>query len=99
MPSNSFGNEQGGNNQIAQNYIQTGMYKFPVTKKGNVKSPDIHPLYSWLTSMAQNAMMNSEVTRPCFKYLINKNGQLRGVYGPRIRPMSSILRNAIENIN
>lgn len=99
VPSNSFGSEQGGNNQIAANYTQTTQFKFPVSRKEKVKNPDIHPLYAWLTTQAQNGMLSSEVTKPCFKYLINRNGEFRGIYGPRIRPMSTIMRQAIENVN
>ena len=99
VPSNSFGSEQGGNSQIATSYTQTTAFKFPVSRKEKVKNPEIHPLYAWLTTLSLNGMLSSEVSKPCFKYLINKNGEFRGVYGPRIRPMSTIMRHAIEIVN
>jgi glutathione peroxidase len=99
FPTNSFNTESGSNLQITTVYTQNNVYRFPVTGKVNVKNPGMHPLFEWLTSAVKNGMMNSSVNRPGYKYLINKNGQFRGVYGPRIRPMSSIMRSAIETIN
>jgi glutathione peroxidase len=99
FPTNSFNSENGSNSMIAPTYAQFGAFIFPVAEKVNVKNPNIHPLYDWLTSSAQNGMLSSEITKPCFKYLINKNGQFRGVYGSRVRPMSTIMRQAIENVN
>lgn len=99
FPTNSFSTENGSNDQIAALYNPSSTNQFAVAAKINVLGQDIHPLYLWLTTSLQNGRMNSKISKPCFKYLIGKNGKLVGVFGPIIRPMSSLLRASIESNN
>ena len=96
FPSNSFNTETGSNNQITSAYSQSSTGNFFVAEKVNVNNTSIHPLYLWLTSALLNGRLNTQISRPCFKFLINKKGELVGVYGQRIRPLNGILRQAIE---
>ncbi len=77
-------------------YNQISPFKFPVAAKTNVAGPVIHPLYQWLTNKLENGVANSHIDKPCYKYLIDKNGKLVAFFHPIIRPMNSIIRSAIE---
>ena len=49
---------------------------FPLSSKIEVKGASQHPLYKWLTSKAQNGVMDSKVRWNFQKYLVDENGQL-----------------------
>jgi len=95
-PTNSFNKEPGSNLQIASLYKQASTSKFYVAAKLVVKDVNIHPLYLWLTSKAMNGIADTQIKRAGYKFLINKEGRLIGIFNPMIMPMSNILRQAIE---
>jgi glutathione peroxidase len=55
-------------------------------EKISVKGEDMHPLYQWLTSKAQNGVADSEVSWNFQKYLIDEEGKLVKVIAPRTLP-------------
>ncbi len=95
FPSNSFANEPRTNAEVKQfcqsNYGAT----FHLAAKGNVKDPGQLPIYHWLSTTSENGVMNGAVQGDFQKFLIDKNGQLIGVFAPDISPMDSILVNGI----
>jgi glutathione peroxidase len=97
ISSNSFGNEPKTNTAIKAYCIANYSITFPLGAKASVKGADIIPLYKWLTTKAENGLMDSEVRGDFQKYLINTEGRLVGVFGARVTPMSEVMINAIRN--
>jgi glutathione peroxidase len=95
FPSNSFGHETGDNASIKSFVQSTYNIHFILGAKVNVKETEQAGIYSWLTSMTQNGMLNSEVHDDFQKYLINGSGTLIGVFNSSIQPMDSLIQKAI----
>jgi len=87
FPANNFAFQEPGTNAeiktfCTQNYGVT----FPMMSKISVKGADIDPLYTWLTSKAQNGVIDAPVQWNFQKFLINENGQLADVAFPKELP-------------
>ncbi len=87
FPANNFlSQEPGTNNEIKEFCTKNYGVTFPMMEKISVKGKDMHPLYQWLTSKAQNGVTDSEVKWNFQKYLIDENGRLVAVISPREKP-------------
>jgi glutathione peroxidase len=95
FPSNSFNSEPLTGSQLAQAYLSSCGPGFIVAAEINVAGPNIHPLYAWLTQASENGVMDAPVNRPFKKFLIGRNGQIKGTYSSLVDPMSSSIRQAI----
>mgnify|MGYP001608301957 FL=1 len=87
FPANNFASQEPGTNAeiktfCTQNYGVT----FPMMSKISVKGADIDPLYTWLTSKAQNGVIDAPVQWNFQKFLINEHGQLADVAFPKELP-------------
>lgn len=95
FPSNSFGNEDLSNEEILHycqyNYNST----FLVAAKGSVDSIGIQPIYNWLTKKTENGVMDSRVRGDFQKYIINRDGNLSGVFAGSVLPTDSMFKAAI----
>ena len=60
--------------------------KFDIFEKISVKGNDIHPIYKWLSNESENGWNNQVPTWNFSKYLINKDGNLVGMWGPKLSP-------------
>lgn len=89
FPANNFGAQEPGTNSEIKNFC-TEKYSvtFPMMEKISVKGDDMHPLYKWLTSKAENGVVDSEVKWNFQKYLINENGKLVDVAFSKEKPDS-----------
>ena len=65
--------------------------------KISVKGKDIHPLYKWLTSKAENGVMDSEIGWNFQKYLIDENGKLVDMVEPKVKPDDEKILSWIKN--
>lgn len=89
FPANNFmGQEPGTNEEIASfcklNYGVT----FPMMEKISVKGSDKHPLYQWLTSKAENGVLDAKVSWNFNKFLVDENGKVVAHFGSNTKPMS-----------
>ena len=95
FPSNSFGNEDLSNEELLHycqyNYSST----FLVAAKGSVDSTDMQPIYNWLTKKTENGIMDSRVKSDFQKYIINRDGNLSGVFSGAVLPTDSLFKAAI----
>ena len=87
FPANNFlWQEPGANDEInafcEKNYGVT----FPMMSKISVKGSDKHPVYQFLTQKQKNGLRSSSVSWNFQKYLLDENGQLVDVVGPRTQP-------------
>lgn len=62
FPANNFGGQEPGSNKDIQAFC-TDNYKvtFPMMEKISVKGKDMDPIYKWLTSKAENGVMDADV--------------------------------------
>jgi len=89
VPCNQFlGQEPGGADEIATFCERNYGVTFQITEKVDVKGKKQHPLYSWLTDKSKNGSKDSSVKWNFQKYLISENGELEGVFGSKVNPMS-----------
>ena len=94
VPSNDFGAQEPKTEpEIAQ--FCEAMYgvSFPLTSKQKVIGRDAHALYRWIAGEA------GEDAAPKWnfhKYLIDKDGHLKGAWPSRVRPAGGEITGAIE---
>jgi glutathione peroxidase len=84
FPANNFMNQEPGSAVDIRKFC-TDNYgvTFPLMQKISVKGDDMDPVYKWLTSKAENGVMDSEVKWNFQKYLIDENGKLVDVIAPK----------------
>lgn len=95
FPSNSFGNEPLGNEEILAYCTQQYAINFPLAAKGNVTGPDKTTLFAWLADITMNGTMNAPVRGDFCKFLIDKDGTLIGCFSPSVEPMDQKIISAI----
>lgn len=98
FPSNDFGNEPRNNEDIKALLKYTYRVTFPVSVLSGVKSntATTHPVYKWLQNQGENGATGSKVKKDFQKYLIDKTGEIMGIFSADITPMDNIIRDAIN---
>jgi glutathione peroxidase len=97
FPANNFlSQEPGTNEEIKQFCTSNYGVSFPMMSKISVKGKDIAPLYNWLTSKAENGVMDAPVKWNFQKFMIDENGNLSGVVSPSENPLSEKIVNWIK---
>jgi glutathione peroxidase len=97
FPSNDFGMEPGSDSAIASYVSKQLGIQFFLAAKISVSGSDIDPVYSWLTDATQNGVLSNPVPDNFFKFLINGNGMIIGIFGSTIDPMSDQIQQAVAN--
>ncbi len=89
FPANNFNEQEPGTNEEIAQFCQINYgVSFPMMSKISVRGEDIHPLYRWLTSKAENGKLDTEVSWNFQKFMIDENGKLVGFVPPRENPRS-----------
>ena len=92
FPANNFlWQEPGSNEKIASFCKENYGVTFPMFEKISVKGRKAHPLYRWLARKSGH--------KPSWnfcKYVIDKNGNVVGFFGPNVNPMDAVI---IEKIS
>lgn len=96
IPSNSFGSEPLNSADAVSTFRNFYHIDFPISILQDVKGASISVLYRWLTSKAENGLMDSEVKADFQKYLINSSGKLVGVFSSKVTANSEVLRSSIQ---
>jgi glutathione peroxidase len=97
FPANNFmAQEPGTNSEIKEFCTLNYGVTFPMMSKISVKGEDIDPLYGWLTSKAQNGVLDSPVQWNFQKFLIDENGQVADVALPKELPDNEKIVKWIE---
>ena len=95
IPSNDFGAQDPGTNaEIAEFCSANFKTTFPIAAKQNVKGPDAHPFFTWVSSELGAA------SRPrwnFYKYLIAPDGQAVSWFSSMTRPDARKLIKAIDD--
>ena len=98
FPSNNFlWQEPGTNEDIGAFCKKNYGVSFPMMSKINVKGSNKHPVYQFLTQKKKNGLRDSSVSWNFQKYLIDEEGQLVDVVGPRTQPDDEKILNWIKS--
>ncbi|WP_298780368.1 glutathione peroxidase [uncultured Polaribacter sp.] len=90
VPCNQFGKQEPGNSDEIEEFCQVNYgVSFLITEKIDVKGPNQHPLYTWLTSKKMNGKKSSSVKWNFQKYLVDSEGNLIDYYFSITKPLSS----------
>ena len=95
FPSNEFGGQDPGADSEIASFCQVNYgVSFPMMGKVKVNGAEAHPLWQWLTKEAPGILGSQSVKWNFTKFLIGRDGKVRGRYAPTDRPES--LKGDIE---
>ncbi|MFM1969802.1 MAG: hypothetical protein RL152_1179, partial [Bacteroidota bacterium] len=97
FPANNFGGQEPGSNAEINEFCQKNYgVSFTMAEKVSVKGDDIHPLFKWLTSKAENGVMDAEIRWNFTKFLLDEDGKLLAVYPSKVNPMSEEITKHLQ---
>ena len=97
-PCNDFGSQEPGDEEDILSFCQTKFQvSFPLTKKINIRSEPVHPLYKWLTRKEMNDVSDNEVTWNFQKYAISPEGAWQHLFSPETSPLDDRIIQWIES--
>lgn len=89
FPCNQFGGQEPGTEEEIGAFCSTTYdVTFPMFSKVDVNGPDAHPLYRALTSAKPGFLGRQKIAWNFTKFLVDRQGEVVGRYGPRDRPES-----------
>lgn len=87
FPANNFMNQESGSNEEIASFCKLNYgVTFPMMEKIDVKGDAIAPIYKYLTTLSLNGHSDNEVQWNFQKYLIDEQGFLVKVIGPKTLP-------------
>jgi len=99
FPANDFASQEPGTNQEIKQFCSTNYgVTFPMFAKIVVKGEGQHPLYRRLTSKETNPRFGGEIEWNFTKFLIGRDGEIAGRFGPRTEPLDPSVTAAIEQL-
>ena len=97
FPTNDFMSQDPGTNEEIAEFCKLNYgVTFPMMSKIEVKGDAMEPLYQYLTQKSKNGLGDFEVEWNFQKFLINEEGKLAKVIGPKVSPTDSEITNWIE---
>ena len=89
FPANNFGGQEPGTNvEIGEFCKKNYGVTFPMAAKISVKGDDIAPIYKYLTSKAENGVLDAVVGWNFGKFLLDEKGNLLQYFPSKVTPMS-----------
>lgn len=89
FPANNFGGQEPGSAVEIQEFCKKNYgVSFPMAAKVSVKGEDIAPIYKWLSSKAENGVMDSEIGWNFGKFLLDEKGNLLNYFPSKVTPLS-----------
>ncbi len=87
FPCNQFGGQDPGTNQQIGEYCQKNYgVSFPMFAKIDVKGPEAHVLFRFLTREAKGLLGSQSIKWNFTKFLVGKNGKVLNRYAPTTKP-------------
>jgi glutathione peroxidase len=97
FPSNSFGSETRTSAEVKQFCQSNYNAGFLIASTTPVTGAGAHPVFNWLSSAIENGAANTAIIGDFQKFLIDKEGNLVGIYSPSISPTDPKIINAITH--
>lgn len=87
FPCNQFGGQDPGNNKEIGAFCQRNYgVKFPMFAKVDVKGPEAHVIFRYLTREAKGILGSSSIKWNFTKFLVGKDGSVLNRYAPTTKP-------------
>lgn len=97
FPANNFGGQEPGTNEQIAEFCQKNYgVSFVMAEKVSVKGEDMHPLFKWLTSKAENGVMDAEIKWNFTKFLLDEQGKLIAVFPSKVNPMGDEITSLLR---
>jgi len=97
VPCNQFGKQEPGTSEDIESFCEVNYgVDFLLTEKINVKGPQQHPLYQWLTQKAKNGKKDSTVKWNFQKYLVDEQGELVDYFYSITKPLNSRITSNLK---
>lgn len=89
FPANNFGGQEPGTNTEIKEFCKKNYgVTFPMAAKISVKGDDMAPIYKYLTSKAENGVLDAEVKWNFGKFLLDEKGNLVEYFPSKVKPLS-----------
>jgi glutathione peroxidase len=96
FPANNFGGQEPGTNADIKEFCKKNYgVTFPMAAKVSVKGDDKAPIFKWLTSKAENGVLDAEIGWNFGKFLLDENGNLITYFPSKVEPMSEELTSKL----
>ncbi len=87
FPCNQFGGQDPGTAQEIEQFCSLNYgVSFAMLDKVDVKGANAHPLFQWLCAQAPGLLGTEFIKWNFTKFLVGKDGQVRGRYAPQTTP-------------
>jgi glutathione peroxidase len=87
FPCNQFANQEPGDEAEIQQFCQLNYgVTFPLFAKVDVKGPNAHPLFRYLTKEAPGFLGMKSIKWNFTKFLVDRNGRVVKRYAPNVTP-------------
>ncbi|MFO1353189.1 MAG: glutathione peroxidase [Acinetobacter sp.] len=87
FPCNQFGGQDPGTNKEIGVFCQRNYgVKFPMFAKVDVKGPEAHVIFRFLTREAKGILGSQNIKWNFTKFLVGRNGEVLGRYAPTTKP-------------
>jgi glutathione peroxidase len=87
FPSNDFGEQEPGSDVEIARFCKLNFgVTFPLFKKDNVTGKNRQLIYQWLSNLNENGWNNEQPQWNFYKYVVDENGNLSGVYSSSVSP-------------
>ncbi len=88
FPCDQFGNQEPGGAAEIEKFCEINYgVTFPIMEKCEVKGPNTHPLFKWLTDKSLNGVASNDISWNFQKFLINADGSLEKSVAPGTSPL------------
>ena len=95
FPCNQFGGQDPGSNDEIQSFCQVNYgVSFPILGKTEVNGDNVEPVYEWMKKSKPGIMGLQRIKWNFEKFLIGKDGQVKGRWASTTKPES--LKSTIE---
>ena len=89
FPCNQFGGQDPGSNDEIGAFCQRNYgVDFPMFAKVDVKGPEAHAIFRYLTSEAKGILGSESIKWNFTKFLVSKDGKVLNRYAPTTKPES-----------
>lgn len=97
FPSNSFGKEPLDNSALKQ-FLNTNYHSLGIiAQKSNLTGTGVNPVFSWLANISLNGQSNLVIGGDFQKFLIDRNGDIIGVFSSKVQPDDPDIISLIES--
>ena len=95
FPCNDFGGQEPGSSADIKAFCTKNFgVTFPLMEKVSIGTS---PIYKWLTSKAENGVLDATVKWNFNKFLVDENGKLVKYLASNVKPMDTQITNWIED--